>query len=212
LLRSAKITMQAKEQQVGEPRGKQRPGPGVKSLTHALVLAAALLLLAEEWLWDQLKAWTFKLRQYQAVRRFEARMRLLPPWAALLVLATPAALIFPFKLVAVWAMVHGHPLLGLLTLVSAKLAGTAAMAYLLDLVRDSARRLRWFDALYVRITTLLVACKAWVRCQPAYKAARARVAALRHAVKGLLDADPKLARKFRAARTVSRRWRCCLVR
>jgi len=193
-----------------DPLVRDQRKPGVKNPLHAILLAAALLLLAEEWLWQHLKTLAFGLRQYRTVRRFEARMRQLPPSAAIVVLAAPAAVIFPFKLVAVWAMVHGHPVLGLATLIAAKVTGTAAAAYLFDLVKDSARRLGWFDAMCRRITGLLMACRVWVHEQPAYVAAVALAAAARSAARRFLLMDAKAARKFRAAKTVSRRWKCCL--
>ncbi len=136
----------------------------------------ALVLVFEEWLWDALKAQLHRLSRLPAVHRLEAWLGALPPWASLLVLAVPALVLLPFKLGALWALAHGHALLGVLTLVAAKLTGTALAAYLFDLVRDNARKLAWFDAVYNAVMALLGRAKAWLASQPVYCKVRSQVA------------------------------------
>lgn len=153
-----------------------------RTLTWALkpvVGLLALLLVCEEWLWDSLKAQAHRLSRLPAVHRLECWLGTLPPWASLLVLVVPAVVLLPFKLGALWALAHGHALLGVLTLVAAKLTGTALAAYLFDLVRDNARKLAWFNALYNAIMSLLARAKAWLALQPVYAWVRAHMAAIR---------------------------------
>lgn len=138
----------------------------LKPLTYAL----AVVVVFEEWLWDALKAQMHRLSALPAVQRMEDRLGQLPPWASLLVLLLPAAVLFPFKLLGLWALGHGHPAAGIGVFILAKLAGTGLAAYLFDLVRESARRLRWFDALYTAIIGLLARAKAWLHSQAAYQA------------------------------------------
>ncbi|MBH9579010.1 hypothetical protein [Inhella proteolytica] len=133
----------------------------------------ALLLLAEEWLWDALQRGMRRLGLALHLQRLEACLRKLPPWPSLLLLAAPAALLLPFKLAALWALAHGYKVLGLLVFVAAKLCGTALAAYLFDLVRDSARRLRWFDRFYGWVMGWLARARAWLHAQAAYQQARA---------------------------------------
>lgn len=135
----------------------------------------ALVLVFEEWLWDALKAQLHRLSRLPAVHRLEVWLGALPPWASLLVLAVPALALLPFKLGALWALAHGHALLGVLTLVAAKLTGTALAAYLFDLVRDNARKLAWFNAVYNAVMALLGRAKAWLASQPAYCKVRSQV-------------------------------------
>lgn len=150
----------------------------MKALARAAVTLLALLLLAEEWLWDALKRGMRHLAAALQLQRVEDGLRRLRPWASLLVMLLPA-LLLPFKLAALWALAHGHPLLGLAVLLAAKLSGTALAAYLFELVRDNARRIAAFDRLYTAVIGLLARARAWVDARPAVQAARARVAAWR---------------------------------
>lgn len=147
----------------------------MRRLTRPLWALLALLLLAEEWLWDRLQSGMRALALRLHLHRLETLLRALPPWASLLVLLAPAALLLPFKLAALWALGHGHWVLGSLVFVAAKLCGTALAAYLFDLVRASARRLAWFDRLYTAIMGLLARTRAWLQVQPGYQRARAQL-------------------------------------
>ena len=142
-------------------------------LVKPLVAALALILVFEEWLWDHLTAFMRRLADHPWVHRFEAHLRQSPPWVSLLVLLLPGALLLPFKVAGLWAVAHGYPLLGLFIFVLAKISGTALAAYLFDLVRVNARKLAWFDWLYLRITGLLQRARALLAAQPAYVAAKA---------------------------------------
>ena len=143
----------------------------MKRLLHPVVFALAVLLVFEEWLWDALKAGFRSLASHPLMQGLERRLRRLGPWSSLGVLLLPALLLFPIKLVAVCALAQGHTMLGIGVLACAKVVGTGVAAYLFDIVRDSARQLAWFDRLYVAIMSLLVRSKAWLRAQPAYRAA-----------------------------------------
>lgn len=142
-------------------------------LSKPFVAVLALFLVFEEWLWDHLKAFMHRLANHPWVHRLEAHLRQIPPWASLLVLLVPGMLILPFKVAGLWALAHGHALLGLAIFILAKLCGTALAAYLFDLVRENARKLAWFDRVYVGVTALLQRARAWLAAQPVYVAALA---------------------------------------
>lgn len=144
-------------------------------LLKPVVALLALLLLFEEWLWEGLKTQLHRLSRLPGVHRLECWLGSLPPWASLCVLVVPALALLPFKLAALWALAHGHAALGVLTLVAAKLTGTALAAYLFDLVRASARKLEWFDAVYRAVMNLLARAKAWLAEQPVYVWVHARM-------------------------------------
>lgn len=144
-------------------------------LLKPVVALLALFLLFEEWLWDGLKAQLHRLSRLPGVHRLECWLGSLPPWASLCVLVVPALALLPFKLAALWALAHGHAVLGVLTLVAAKLTGTGLAAYLFDLVRANARKLVWFDAVYRAVMNLLARAKAWLDQQPAYVWVRAHM-------------------------------------
>ena len=144
-----------------------------------LIGVLALALVLEEWLWDKLKAQLHRISHWPWVHRMEVWLAALPPWASLLVLVIPGACLLPFKLAGVWALAHGHPIVGLGIFVAAKMVGTALAAYLFDVVRDKARELVWFDRLYCGVIRLLQRAHAWLEAQTTYKAVRAAIAAMK---------------------------------
>lgn len=135
----------------------------------------ALILLFEEWLWDALKRGMRRLGVALHLQRLEAWLSRLPPWASLLVMLSPVALLLPFKVAALWALSHHHKLLGILIYVAAKITGTALIAYLFDLVRDNARRIAWFDRFYGWVMGWLARARAWLHSRPIYQQARAQI-------------------------------------
>lgn len=179
----------------------------MKPLLRFVVFLLAILLVFEEWLWDSLKSQFKKLGALRFFRWVEGRLRSLGPLGSLAVLAFPALILFPFKLAALWALSHGHTLLGVTVLVIAKLVGTGVAAYLFDIVRDRARELPWFDRLYGWAIERLLNAKAWVHSQPAYLAARAAATTLRAygaTWSRLLGRPGRLSRKLRAAKVLLR--------
>jgi hypothetical protein len=181
----------------------------MKRLLHPIVFVLAIFLVFEEWLWDALKAQFRKLAALPLLRTLDLKLRTLGPWASLLVLLFPALVLFPFKLAALWALSHGHSMLGIGVLIAAKLTGTGVAAYLFDVVRDSARKLPWFDRLYVAVISLLTRAKAWLRSQPAYQTAAQFVARGKAVVRSWWQApgrSGRMRRKLRAAKALFGRW------
>ncbi|MET0319615.1 MAG: hypothetical protein ABW069_02705 [Duganella sp.] len=133
-----------------------------------LVYLAALLLLLEDWLWDYGAALMRKLTAWPPLARLEGWICRLGPYAALVLLVFPAVLLFPVKLLALWAIGNGHALLGLVVIVLAKVSGAAAVARLYLLTRPVlmtivwfATLLGWFLALKERWIARLRATTAW---------------------------------------------------
>ncbi|ELX10280.1 putative membrane protein [Janthinobacterium sp. HH01] len=150
-----------------------------RSLFAPLVYLAALLLLLEDWLWDIGMRVLRRLSSWPPLHRLEDWICSLGPYAALTLFVLPAALLFPVKLLALWAMANGHALLGLLVILLAKLAGAAAVARIFLLTRPVlmtivwfARLLHWFLALKERWITRLRATAAWRRVDALAKAWR----------------------------------------
>jgi hypothetical protein len=139
-------------------------------LRHTLLGFAALILLFEEWGWEQLSALVARLSALPFFAWLEQRIRLLPPWAALATYILPALALVPLKLLALFFMGQGHALLGVGVLVGAKFIGTAVLARLFTLTQPTLMRLPWFARWYPR-------WKAWkdgvmdqVRGSPAWQA------------------------------------------
>jgi hypothetical protein len=126
----------------------------VERLALALRRAAggllALLILFEEWGWEPLQRAVARLGRLPLLRRLEAAVARLPPWAALLVVALPALALLPVKLAALGLIAHGQRLLGLAVIVAAKLVGTAVVARLFTLTQPALMQLPWFVRLYTR--------------------------------------------------------------
>jgi hypothetical protein len=133
-----------------------------------LVYLAALLLLLEDWLWDRCAALMRRLTAWPPLARLEIWICRLGPYAALVLLVLPAILLFPVKLLALWALANGHAVLGLVVIVLAKVLGAAAVARLYLLTRPVlmtivwfARLLGWFLDLKQRWIARLRATAAW---------------------------------------------------
>ena len=124
------------------------------SIGHLLRgLAAALLvplLLFEEWGWEPLAALAARLARLPLWARIEAAVRALPPWAALLVFLVPVLMLLPLKLLALFLLGRGHAGSAVLLLVGAKLAGTAVVARLFQLVEPALMRIPLFARWYPR--------------------------------------------------------------
>ena len=132
----------------------------------------ALLILFEEWGWEPLSRALAVLSRLPPVRWAEARILRLPPYGALGVFLLPSVLLVPVKLLALYLIGQGHAGTGLLVIVLAKLLGTALLARLFALTRDSLLQLAWFARLYLRWHTFKEGLLLSLRASPAWRAAQ----------------------------------------
>jgi hypothetical protein len=157
----------------------------MKQLLHALRAlgrwAVALLLLFEEWGWEPLQRQLAKLGRLPPFAALERLIRGLPPYAALAVFFVPTLLLLPIKLLALWLIGHGHALLGVTVVITAKLAGTAIVARLFTLTHDALMLLPWFARLYTRWVSWKDALLAQVRLSAVWREARRLKLLLRRA-------------------------------
>lgn len=135
-----------------------------KLLAAPFLLLAALIVLLEDWLWDDLLRLAVWLGRLPVLRQIEALITALPPYGALVTFAAPSLLLVPVKLVALWFIGHGHAALGVLTAVVAKIAGTALVARIYALTETKLLMIGWFAALHERFvlfkTRMYAALKA----------------------------------------------------
>ena len=123
----------------------------LRRLLRAIFLGLlALLLLFEEWGWEPLAALLARLARLPLWAWVERQIMRLPPWGAVLVFVLPGMALLPVKLLAVYAISAGHPMMGLLVLLLAKVAGTALLARLFSLTQPALMRLPWFARWYPR--------------------------------------------------------------
>lgn len=126
-------------------------------LSMPLAALGVLALLAEEFLWDMFVAFWNWVGSLGIMRDAEMYLRTLSPLAAGVALVAPAALIFPVKVLAVYAMASGHFGLGLVVLVSAKIIGTALVARIYTVCEPQLMTMPWF----VLIKRLVLDAKNW---------------------------------------------------
>jgi hypothetical protein len=119
-------------------------------LIAPLVILAAVVILIEDWLWQDLARLAAAIGRLPLLRLIEGFIASLPPYLALLFFATPALLLVPLKLVALYFISHGQASLGVLTIIAAKFAGTALVARIFTLTRPQLLRIGWFAWLYHR--------------------------------------------------------------
>lgn len=123
----------------------------LRSLLRAAGTALVVpLLLFEEWGWEPLAALVGRLSRLPFWARLEDRLRSLPPWGALLAFFVPVLLLLPVKVLALFFFAHGHAAAGVTVLVLAKLAGTAIVARIFQLVEGPLMRIPLFARWYPR--------------------------------------------------------------
>jgi hypothetical protein len=134
--------------------------------------AIALVLLFEEWGWEPLSRALGQLERLPVFAWLGRRIRNLPPYAALATFLLPTLALLPLKLAALWLIGKGHAGIGLLVIVMAKIVGTAVVAKLFVLTRESLMQLRWFAHWYGRWTAWKGVLLAHVRASAAWQRAR----------------------------------------
>jgi hypothetical protein len=164
------------------PRLTSPPSPRSRLLAP-LLYVVALLLLAEQWLWETGSRAAAGMAAWPPFHALEALMRRLPPWAALLAFALPGLLLFPIKLLALMAIAHGHPLAGVAVFVAAKLGGAMVVARIYVLTLPSLLALVWFARWHNRFIMFKDQLIARLRASPMYSQARRTLSSLRRSLR-----------------------------
>jgi hypothetical protein len=160
------------------------PSPRSRLLAP-LLYVIALLLLAEQWLWEVGSRLSAAMGTWPPLRMLENGIRRLPPWAALLAFALPGLLLLPIKFLALLAIAHGHPLWGVMVFVAAKLGGAMVVARIYVLTLPSLLALAWFARWHNRFIMFKDQLIARLRASPMYQQARRSVATLRRTLRRL---------------------------
>ncbi len=176
-----------------------------KILAAPFVLIAAIIILLEDWLWDDLVRLMGVIARLPVLRQIEMLILALPPYGALTVFAVPSLLLIPVKLAALWFISHGQHTLGLLTVIGAKLVGTALVARIFTLTKPKLLRIHWFAWLYERFVTFKTQVYTVIKASAIYHAGHR----LKVRVKDFLRGKGKAfwRRRWEAARRLSRKWR-----
>ncbi|HEX4949050.1 MAG TPA: hypothetical protein VFZ34_20400 [Blastocatellia bacterium] len=176
-----------------------------KILAAPFVFLAAIIVLLEDWLWDDLLRLAAAIGRLPVFRQVELFIVGLPPYAALAMFATPSLLLIPVKLTALWFIAHGQPALGFLTAAAAKVAGTALVARIFTLTKPKLLGIAWFAWLHDRFVTFKAKVYAFIKATKIYQAAHER--AVR--VKAFFRTKGKAfwRKRWDAARRLSRKWK-----
>jgi hypothetical protein len=173
-----------------------------------LVFIAAIVILFEEWLWDDLQRIAAAIGHLPLFRQIESLVAGAPPYAALAMFAAPSLLLLPVKLAALYFIAHGYPALGFMAVIGAKVAGTALVARIYALTHPNLLRIGWFAWLYNRFVAFRTRIHEAIKSTTAYKAARRLRLRMRVAAAEFFSKRRSLWRsRWGAALKLSRRWR-----
>jgi hypothetical protein len=169
------------------------------------VLLAAVIILLEDWLWDDLARVAAAIGRLPVFRQIEGVITRLPPYVALAFFAVPSTLLIPVKLIALYFVAHGHAIAGLLTVLAAKIAGTALVARLFTLTRPNLLRIGWFAWIYERFLAFKERIYSAIKSTAVYRVTHQMHLRMRLAMKGWMARRKGfLRRRWDAALKLSR--------
>ena len=117
-------------------------------LIASLQIAAALIVLFEEWGWQPLVELLSRLARFRIWTRLELWIAGLPSYGALAALALPTSILLPLKFVSVFLLVRGYMVTAAALFIAAKIVSTALIARIFILTKPSLMRIPWFAAAY----------------------------------------------------------------
>jgi len=151
-------------------------------LAAPFVLVAIVIILFEDWLWDDLARLAAAMGRLPVLRHVEAFIVRLPPYAALVSFAAPTLLLVPVKLAALYFIAHGRATLGLLIVVAAKVVGTGMVARIFSLTRPALVQIAWFAWLHARLLGFKERVYGAIKSTAVYRMARALYGRVRAAL------------------------------
>lgn len=147
----------------GSSPDRDAPRARWRQTQRAFWFFVAALFLLESWLWDNVREWLRWLGRALGVEKLDPWLRGvvagLSPRATLLIFLTPALAIYPIKFIALSLLVHGHILLGALTILFVKALALGVTSYLFDICREKMLQMPWF----VRVYSAFCMARAWAR-------------------------------------------------
>lgn len=143
------------------------------------IVIAAVVLWAEEWLWEFIKLLSALVAKLPLIRWYEGTLARLPPYAALLALLVPGLFLLPLKLLGLWLMSSGHAFFAVAVIIAAKVLGTAIVTRTFVICKPRLMTLSWFERLYGGFISLRERVYARLRALPLYQSVRAALTAAR---------------------------------
>ena len=154
-------------------------------LTPPFIILAALLLWFWEWLWEPLEQVMAKIGRWPGLRLVEAWISRTPRYVALACFVVPGAVLLPFKLLGLYFLGHGAPVLGVGTFFAAKVVGTALVARIFALTKPQLMEIAWFARSYAVVVRFKNYVFDTLHQHPVYLRTRATLAALQHRLQGV---------------------------
>jgi hypothetical protein len=155
-------------------------------VTPPLFAVMAVVIVFEELFLDQLRAAVARLARLAPVAMAERWAVGLNRWAFLALFLVPTALLLPVKLAALWFMGRGQPVLGVLVLVAAKIAGTSYAARLFVIGQDKLLSIPAFAWCWARVLVIRHAVHSWIDAVPGIQMVRGAVRAGAKHVRAML--------------------------
>jgi hypothetical protein len=140
-------------------------------LAAPFVLIAAIVVLFEEWRWDDFQRIAASAGGLPLFRKIESFIAGLPPYAALATFGVPSVLLLPLKLAALYLIFYGQPIIGLMTFIGARIVGTALVARIFALTQHNLLRIGWFTWLYDRFLAFKTHVHEAIKSTGVYKVA-----------------------------------------
>jgi hypothetical protein len=154
-------------------------------LTPPFIILAALLLWFWEWLWEPLERFMVMIGRWPVLRLVEAWISRTSRYVALACFIIPGAVLLPFKLLGLYFLGHGAPILGLGTFLAAKVVGTALVARIFALTKPQLLEIVWFARAYAKVVQFRNYIFETLHRHPVYRRTRAALAALRQRLQGV---------------------------
>ena len=179
-----------------------------RALAAPFVLIAAIIILFEEWLWDDLQRMAAVIGRLPLFHQLESLITNLPPYAALAMFGAPSLLLIPVKLTALYFIAHGHAMLGLMTVIGAKIVGTALVARIFVLTQPKLMRISWFAWLYAWFLAFKTRVHVAIRSTSIYRLAQRLRLRIHSSIAEFSHRRRTLWRsRWDAAIRLSRKWR-----
>jgi len=137
-------------------------------LLFPFTLIAAIILVLEDWLWDDLQRLAAWVGSWPIFRQIETFIVALPPWGALAIFLVPSVILVPIKILALWFISRGHAALGIVTIIGAKIAGTALVARLFTLTKPKLMQFAWFSAGYEKVSSFKLRIYTYLKSTQIY--------------------------------------------
>ncbi len=132
-------------------------------LKQLLCIILAVAFIIESWLWVHVRGWLRGLNRFLGLDVFDLWLRKWAethsPYAALCLFLIPAGLILPVKIIALALIAKGRFVIGLFSVLLAKILALGAASYLFDLLRNKLLEISWFKYCYV----LALRIRLWSR-------------------------------------------------